>query len=102
MEKQDHHERRREEGALAKPAKRAQRSGQERNRGHQERQTEVREGVKREVQHVTQGESIGTGVAAESTRDITGRREISNSNKYGKACNGGDAGNSRKHARSAA
>src|SRR6266850_339723 len=51
---------------------------------------------------MTQGESISTGVAAESTRDITGRREISNGNKYGKACNGGDAGNSRKHARSAA
>src|SRR6266404_508096 len=102
MEKQDHHECRRQEGALAKPAKCAQRSGQERNSGHQQGQTEVREGVEREVQHVAERKRIGAGVAAESVGDITGRREISNGNKYRETRNGGDSRNSTKHARSTA
>ena len=51
---------------------------------------------------MTQGEGIDTGVAAESIGDITGRREISNGNKYREARNGGDSGDSAKHARSTA
>src|ERR1700693_3076139 len=50
---------------------------------------------------MTQGERIGAGVAAECIGDITGRREISNGNKYRETRNGGDSRDPAKHARSA-
>src|SRR6266446_1916056 len=51
---------------------------------------------------MTQREGIDTGVAAERIGDITGRRKISNGNKYRETRNRGDAGDSAKHPRSAA